>query len=344
MTKKQVSDRDDEMMAELLRSSGRGPALNDIARARIRAEVQSAWQASLAERKAADAPTSASNRPPRNSQFLFRAMAATLVLAVASFLVYRSNQPDVVLGAAFANIEQVQGQAGIDRGGVSRRIGQDGATLARIGDQIITESSARIAMSLPSGQLLRINSDTSIAIVEPNLIELSRGSVYFDSPLELIGNEFTIVTRFGNISHVGTQYEASVSGGQLAIRVREGIAVVQREDADIEAQRGEQVELNAGGETRRTAIASNDPSWDWVEQLAIVQAPGTSSVIDILQWVSRETGVELVFDTPEARARADSVILNGLTGLSPDEVIKVIRDTTQIDCSEQNGELRVSVQ
>lgn len=360
-------DRDDEWMNRLLGSSGRGPAASPEAKARIYAAVRERWQSTLPGNAEADEESERSedsrhgrppagrrvsaHRPWRSGRGWKKTGRLALVagLAAAAIIVYRLQSPPMEADVPFATVAKSAGGVDVRRGDVVRPIGPRGLQTLRVGDALTTGAEGRVALELMSGQHLRIDSRSEISVAGVDLVELRAGRVYFDSEVgdlqaQLGDSEpssFRLDTRFGLVEHVGTQYEAGLVGAGLRVRVREGAVVIRDDARRLTASAGDEVEITASGAPRRTTIAADDPAWQWVEDLATIAPAAEYRLNDVLQWVSRETGHALEFGAG-SEARARSVVLYGLAGLSPRETLDVLRSTTAFDYVVTDQTLLVS--
>lgn len=337
MTEQHDDRLDESMLGDLLKSVGRGPQLKTEARERIYKDVHARWshavEAAQEQSNVIDLPS----RPRRHRAARWVALAATL--AGVAFLAFQLRAPSLVPRATFANVVNVQGRAVIERDGQS--LGMDAAgSEIRIGDRVITERGGRLGLALPTGQLLRVDSNTTLVIADVAHLDLSVGTVYFDS----LGRAapLAVETELGAVAHVGTQYEASFSAARLRVRVREGAATIGAGGQDIEAAAGEQLQISAEGDISRAAFAPDDPAWQWAESLAIAAPADQHNLIEILEWVSRESGVELRFDDPATEAKAQAVNVTGLTGFNPREALEAISTTTEFSYRLGNGQLLVA--
>jgi ferric-dicitrate binding protein FerR (iron transport regulator) len=141
---------------------------------------------------------------------------------------------------------------------------------------------------------------------------------------------------------VGTQFEASVVGVGLRIRVREGRVTFSDSSRELVADAGEQVEIGPGSDPERTRIATDDPAWQWTEDLAMLEAADTYRLPDVLTWVARETGRELRFADAATRARVQTIMLYDLDGLTPRQTLDVLGSTTAFEYRNSDGSLLVT--
>jgi len=143
-----------------------------------------------------------------------------------------------------------------------------------------------------------------------------------------------IVTRFGTLRDVGTQFEVLATGTALRVRTREGAVTLSRDGSDVvlECAVSEELRIDARGRVERGRIAAYAEDWNWVESLAQPPRGQKLPLLQFLDWVSRETGRGLRYDSPETQLRVSKIVLHGTTPeLAPVQAMEVTLATTDID-------------
>ncbi len=354
-------ESDDDEFGELLRSAGRGPQLSEDARARIRARVEATWRQALERDGAGRRVSAATARGRRGSvatvrsgnwrrraRWLAPALAASLAVVVATVLF---NGPTLVSpgnARQFAAITVADGGISLVRDGERQRL--DASDVTRVGDRIETSANGRLALRLADGNELRLNNDTTVEITASTSVDLIAGMVYFDAAPNQPRSEFAVTTDFGTVEHVGTQYIADLADDGLVVRVREGEARVLTEAIDGTGQEahsavaGQQLTLNENGSADVAPFAADHPDWAWAQNLARTRIDGPRTVLALLEWAARETGREVRIDSDATRESAAGVTLNQVVeGLSPTDLLTVIRSTTNFDVSESATTLTVAM-
>jgi ferric-dicitrate binding protein FerR (iron transport regulator) len=177
--------------------------------------------------------------------------------------------------------------------------------------------------------ILRVNADTQILVSDIDRFDVRRGAIYLDTRAGAAPpGDVEINTPFGIVRHLGTQYEVGVRPDDLRLRVREGAVTVSDGAREYVGDAGEQLVLARDAEPVRSSIAPSGPEWAWVESLATLPTATQYRLIDLLEWIARETGRELQFasDTLALTAARDTLV--GAAGLNPSETLDVIRSTT----------------
>jgi ferric-dicitrate binding protein FerR (iron transport regulator) len=203
------------------------------------------------------------------------------------------------------------------------------------GDEIRSRPGGRLALRI--GELsLRLDQDSDMTVLAADRVELRRGALYVDSGADATsGNRLRVATPFGDVSHVGTQYETRVTDDRLRVRVREGrVRIAVREGGVADGAAGQQLTFGQGG-VQRAAIDRASADWAWAGEIAPAYELENRSLAQFLSWVGRETGREVVFDSPASQAEAERIVLRGSTaGLSPERALAAVMSTTRLGHGE----------
>jgi ferric-dicitrate binding protein FerR (iron transport regulator) len=136
------------------------------------------------------------------------------------------------------------------------------------------------------------------------------------------------------VRDVGTVFEVRASADALRVRIREGRVRLDRVGAgsDIEGSRDEEVEVDREGHVVRRVFSRNGKEWKWAESLAVAPEIEGRPLVQLLTWVARETGRQLMFEGPAAEAQARAVTLHGTAAnLAPLEALDVLLSTTDLE-------------
>ena len=210
------------------------------------------------------------------------------------------------------------------------------------GARLRTDPTGRAVLKLAGESSLRVAGSTDLLLQPANRIELLAGRVYIDTQ-QRGGGSVEVVTRFGTLRDIGTQFEVLATRDGLRLRTREGAVSLTRDGSGqrIECASSEELRMDASGRLERGRIEPHDDEWSWVQALSepprgdplpltraqrVVDEPRKGLV------VARETGRRLEYDSTETRARVRSVVLHGSTsGLPPVKALEVALATTDID-------------
>lgn len=246
------------------------------------------------------------------------ALAASLVIAIAI------SSQDTVAPARAAGTVVLSG-------------GRQGNTLPLVGDTVFvgdvidTGSSGGISIRLKGDLSLRVDSGTLLKVESAKRINLMAGRVYIDSGDRIYTDRhITVNTASGTATDIGTQFSVQFNNADMRVAVREGQVDCSDFHQTYSAVQGEMMTIRPGRAVQIDSVPVTGPTWDWAIALAPAFELENRSLLDFLKWVSRETGMEVVFESDEIRAEAMSPPLHGsVEGLNPLEAVEAVLATTQ---------------
>lgn len=128
----------------------------------------------------------------------------------------------------------------------------------------------------------------------------------------------------------------------LTIRVREGRVALSRDAEDLMIDQGTTLTIAPDGSRSAAAIPTYDPAWDWTQSVAPAFELEGRSASDLLDWVSRETGLWVSFSSPEVEAAARKAVLHGsLAGVSPAEAPDLVLPGCGLEAARGIGTLTI---
>lgn len=321
-----ADEGDDADLAALLAAAGPQVQPAAAAAAEVRAAVEAEWKSAVASRR---------------TRRRFTIWTAAAGIAAAAVVVAIVRPWDVPPPGATARVVRVVGEVEADAGrGRWTRVA-DGTGITS-GTRLRTGVGGRAALAL-EGLALRLDTHTMLALEDPERATLSQGAVYLDVAPGggAVSPHFDLETPAGTVQHVGTQYEARVTGDAVRVGVREGRVRLERLAGDLVAEAGERL-IIADGRIEREPLAPTASDWNWV---AVVTPPFSiegRSVDEFLAWAGRESGRQVVYATLQAEEQARRVMLRGtVEGLTPDEAVTGVLATTTLDAVVEPGRIRV---
>lgn len=337
------SPEDEEEIQKLLTDAGRRPLVPEKDLARIRAAARAEWQQVVVTRR----------KHPVIVRRLVPALVATgLLVAVGVSWWWRDRTLPVDSGP-MATVELLEGDVRVQRppgGKTGRRLDLMVDDVLVAGTTLVTEAAESpgiLALTLADGESVRMDSGTRVRLVSRRRLALEAGTLYADSGVSTAGGErLEIVTAWGSVRDVGTQFEVRVAEGEdvaLRVRVREGkVTVAWRRGSHIVAQ-GQELRMRDDGAVSRHEIARHGPAWDWT----LAAAPSIDiegrTLASFLEWVCRETGWELQYADSGAARSATEIRLHGtIEGLTPDEAVRVVVPGSGFGFHVEDGTLSVS--
>ena len=213
------------------------------------------------------------------------------------------------------------------------------------GQTMVTGSDAGIGLEWRGGGSLRVDADTTVEFLSADSIHLRQGRVYFDSRAEHGAADLTISTAHGDLTHVGTQYMAAVDTLTLVVSVREGAVTISRRGGDDRAAAGQRLEFVGDARPRVSNISRTASQWAWIEATAPTLDFSGKSTYEFLQWVGRETGYSVEFESLGAEQLArDGRLVGTIPGLDPRAELEVRMLGEDLDYAfdEARGTLNIS--
>jgi len=301
----------------------------------IREAVQAEWQAVAGKRRS------------RTRLARFAIAASVLLAVIASFNMLRDAS---IAPPQLATINKSYGS--ILLGNQSQLNELSDFSTITAGQSIVTRTDAGISLAWGSGGSLRIEADTRIEFISAEEVYLRSGRIYFDStPSELIAGtsggsvqtKFRIKTDHGTMTHVGTQYMTSSSSTELTISVREGRVSMVGNYYNETVLEGQQLKVTGSNLASVANFPRHGAAWDWVEATAPVADVDGRSVDEFLSWVSRETGLHISYESPEAEQKAHAGILKGKVDMDPRSALAFRMMGEDLNWDIDGGTIKVSL-
>ena len=323
-----------DVIARLLRLAGPRERAPLVRAERVREAVRGQWRRGVRHRR-------------RRRQAMWVG-AATLAASVAGLVATRrpGAPPPPAEAPLVATLEAVAG---------SPRTAAGEAALApialgdglRAGDRLETAAGDRVALRLLTGASLRLDVDSRLRLLSPTRVELLRGAVYVDSgAAPLAATQLEVETPWGLARDIGTQFEIRVQplpASALRVRVREGRVQLDRQGERHEAPAGLELEMDAAGHLARRPVSQNGPDWAWTLAIAPPFELEGRRLADFLDWVTRETGLQVRFADPALEyTTADCVLHGSLRGIAPDEAPAAVLPPCGLTHRVEDGGLLIS--
>lgn len=314
-----AGDGERDVLAELVQAGGRRPVPTEDDYQRIFAVSRQAWRQAV------------QSRQRRRRYFAMAASVAILGVGAAVVLQLVPTTPLPVI----ASTAVIEGQVmTLTPGSDEWRAVSDAGAEWVAGTRLRTSAGNRVSLDFSWGGSLRVDEATEMTLTSFEQLELIAGRMYFDSGPATGADSLEVVTTHGLVREVGTQFEVMSTPAALRVRVREGSVEIERgrQLPELTGGAGEQVWLNSVGGVELSPIPAHDPEWSWVIALADVPPIDGRPLMELLDWVARETGHELRFADPGAENQARNVTLRGsLQNATPLEALEAALATTDLD-------------
>lgn len=274
-------------------------------------------------------------RRRRRQRWMLISVTAGLAVAVLGSALMMSAREGAMALDAVASIDKRLGDVLVD------------------GNAVSTGSGSYAALAWYNGGSLRLDENTRIEIESGERVYLAAGSLYFDSsPPSLstrnaaIAASRSLEVRTGDvtISPKGTRYLTTVAGDRIAVRVREGAVVARGRDFESTAVAGQQILLHGSSRPALSASIAFGDAWAWIERTSPPIDTEGRTIGEFLDWVGRETGRALKYDseTAERLARTSVLVGYGRMDLEPSVALRVVMLSTDLDWRIDGGEIVIS--
>jgi hypothetical protein len=309
------SSDDDTGLEELLREVGARDEPSEQLTETVREAVHAEWRTVVRRRF--------------RRRTVAVALAAGVVGLVVATAVLRVRQPEPQW---VANVVRVEGQPQVEFAGAWHQIKagetlQSGARLQTADSQVALKLGSITTLSL------RIDSGSQVLFKAPDVIELQAGALYVDASAGVTTVPLTVQTTAGAVRHIGTQYQVRSVSGRLhgiEVSVREGRVEIASDFGTNAGVAGERIAVSTAGGIERSSLSSYDASWQWAARVAPPFDIADRSLSAFLEWVARETGRELVYDSPIVqRAAARLELFGSIAGLDPETALTAVLSTTK---------------
>jgi ferric-dicitrate binding protein FerR (iron transport regulator) len=314
----QVAD-EEQALATLMRVAGPRPEVPDAAEKRVYARVLEAWEAESAQPRSEQVYVKVLRAWRRHTAWTRHRgwLVPAGVAATALLAFFLAIQPEPARPLSVATVSKVV------------PAGTAGKTVFA-GETLSTGADEGLSLLLAKGDSLRIDAGSRVRFDAQDRVTLLEGRVYADTGDFVYRNGGLVIdTALGSVTDIGTQFAVAIGDELLDVAVREGRVDVQRQDQELVAVAGERLLVDSAGAVSAQAVEPHSEFWAWTTGLAPDFDIDDKSLLDFLKWVSRESGMELVFASSDSRLSAMRTDLHGsVAGLAPLEALPSVMATT----------------
>ena len=319
---------DDEGIEALLREVGVRDLPASEVMEQVRDVVHGEWRQMVEQRA----------RRKRVIGYAMAAGIAAVALAV-TLAVQFVARPAVTL----AQVDRVVGRLEVDPAGFGEWRAVLPGEQVKTGDTIRTDESSSAALDFGNGVSVRIDAGSLIEFTAPERLALDHGGVYVDAdPHAGKARGLIVETPYGSVRHLGTQYQVHASRSGIEVSIREGRVEIANAAGTHTGAAGEQLRLAREGGLSRGTVAPHDASWQWAARIAPALDIEHRPLTAFLDWVSRETGKQVVYATPQLQLQASQLILRGsVDELSPEQALAAVLAPTSFAHRETNTTIEI---
>jgi ferric-dicitrate binding protein FerR (iron transport regulator) len=253
-------------------------------------------------------------------------MAAGIAMALTAAWLLRDVKRDVLVARA----ESIGGSVEI-------RAANSGAQSLAEGGEI--SSGSTLSTGDAGGVLLRVSPDLTVRLAASTQarfaagdeLELRQGQVFIDATPGA-RTPLRVVTPYGTITHLGTQYLVKLGTDGVEVAVREGRAQIASASVTSVAEAGRWVlHRDAGAAPLSGALEPADPRFDWIGKLPSEFRLEGATLAGFLAWFQRETGLTPIYSPGLDAGQFAQVQLKGsIEDLEPLEALSYVLATADL--------------
>ena len=250
------------------------------------------------------------------------ALAASLLLFVFVFVL---DEPDVV------SQTRPVGFVSVGTGDAKFVVGDN----VYAGDVVDTSNGRGMSIALRDDTSLRIDTRTLLKVDSAREFTLLAGRIYIDTGDRIyVDRHVTVNTASGSATDVGTQFSVRFENADMSVAVREGRVKLSEGGELHDVKSGKRVTVRPGNAARIENVPLVGEPWDWAVSLVPAFEIEDKSLLDFLRWVSRETGMDLIFEDDEFRMDVMRPRLHGsIGGMAPIQALEAVLATTKFNYS-----------
>lgn len=280
------------------------------------------------------------SRVRRNRRFGVAAAASVVAAFLSIQLGLFDSDP-----AIFATVARQTGsgltQSHADLAGDSRSLER-----VMVDSTVATQPDSRALLYLDGGGSVRLDTNTRLTILAPDQVRLERGALYFDSQggdADRVSSiELEVITPAGVVRHLGTQYVVRVERTSTMVGVREGSVAIVSDSVSAITRAGNMISFDSSNRATERPLDAYAPVWNWVMEISPTVISQRTRVVDLLDWISRESGREIVF-FEDAESVAETTIVDGLPEVDALTAVDALELATDLSLEVSAGRILVKL-
>lgn len=327
--------QEDDVVENVLKHANRRRPAPEPVRRRAHANLHAHWQRSLQERRR--------RRWSRRAQIF--GLAASLLVALGLVLSQRSSES--ITPQFVARVERSVGNDIVVLQATATEPSPLRSSALFTTTTLVTGNSSRAALRLDEGGSLRVDENSRLVLASARTFDLLEGAVYFDShsdlPLARESGSLIINTAFGQVQHVGTQFEIRNDPDTFSLTVREGVASLATPDGPKLVNAGESLRIASDGSRSVVNAPAHGVTWQWIDNIVPLGSADGEASHRILAWIARETGRSIRYTSDKAAAYASSTPVTGIKNVTPVTMLKALSIAVDLEFEELGATIEVSL-
>ena len=322
------ADRD-ELARHILRAGAR-PSAAAVDEARVRAAVLCAWRESLRAR-----------RRSAITRWAIAASVAAIAVAAALFSLVGRDPSQSPVGA----IAALRGSVVLVHAGGAKESTMHVGEALPDGSRMRTalDGGARVVMA---GAALTIAENSELTFSGSMVVRLQRGRIYVDGVTGVQdADRVRVITPFGSVEHLGTQFEVAVLANGLRVRVRDGQVRVVNGAMQKTLQASDELSISGAGQIRAGFLTPFSNEWAWTQDLATSFNIDGRTLREFLDWFAKQSGYVITYASENVHNAANTALLHGsIQGMSAQSALEVLIVSTNLQFElTPSGECRISI-
>jgi hypothetical protein len=321
-------NRNDKQIDDILSEASPRAIPNSRRKEEIYGELRSEWFAS-------------NHQVKRRRQYWVSGIAASLAAAliVVTQLDTDVMAPDAVLARTSGAQTTLNGRP------IEEVLPVNAPLRFKSGDVIVTGIGAAVSINWSRTGSLRMGAESEVVLLSNEGIRLRSGEIYYDSRSFNSNEEspIEIVTPFGMIHHVGTQFLAIVDDVGMRISVREGQVTFGDATRSALIRAGESGYIDQTLTATISPVSPSDPSWSWATKVSPGWNVDGRSTMEIIHWLARETGLRIEFESERASKYAIDDRLRGIGEIEPIRAMSIVPIATELRFDIDDTSIRIGM-
>ncbi len=317
----------DEKLEQLVRRAGKRTPLPDEVKQRLQTSFRRELQLNMRKRN-------------RAKVLVLSGIAASILIAISFLILNDSPRPTSVI----AKIERSEGETFWQYEDESGPLSY--GNIIQPHDFIHTmEGSLSIRLENSSVNL-RLGRMTEIEFIGKSSVRLVSGDIYVDAQPDGNHHSFSIRVNEIEVKHLGTQYLVSSNEDGISIAVREGEVIIKSRKQEFHSKgttgKGELVSVSRTNKLTRSPINTHGSRWAWVNQMAPTIETNNMPIDKFLSWIARETGLKLVYNSPEILEAFHTELIKG--SIPTEDALRaldIVMNTTKYSVIIYEGTIKI---
>jgi ferric-dicitrate binding protein FerR (iron transport regulator) len=253
-------------------------------------------------------------------------MAAGVAMAVTAAWLLRDAKPEVLVARA----ESIAGSVEVQAANSAAQSLAEGGGISS-GSTLSTGDAGGVLLRVSPDLTVRLAAGTQARFTAGDELELRQGQVFIDATPGA-RTPLRVVTPYGTVTHLGTQYLVKLGADSVEVAVREGRAQIASASVTSVAEAGRWVLHRDAGATPLVGdLEPADPRFDWIGKLPSEFRLEGATLAGFLAWFQRETGLTAVYSPGLDAGQFAPVQLKGsIDDLEPLEALSYVLATADL--------------